>query len=350
MFFIPLVLSVAFMGVGALLPGLLRPETSGVEPWPIWVFGCGFALIGAALLPMGLFLPFGRLKIDLDRDVLRVRSRAGFLSWTRTRPARDLCLFSVVHTPGEVDDRPVTTGPAAELAMLRAAWGGGRTMTLASAYPIGWLTDIARGLSQILEKRGAMEGVRGGQVQATTAVPFPQPAGSNAVLNAFPEGLSLVLPPRGLRRGSSGDLSFGLLWLGVVAVLDTLAYFIVLNFIVRICITGFMILVSCVGFAMIGAAFHRARRRATLEIEGGRLRLSSDGPFGKRRREWGLREIDRIECGPSGRATNGIPHMALMIHVRGQEAVGELEERDPAELRWIAGLLTAHAARARRDP
>ena len=223
-------------------------------------------------------------------------------------------------------------------------------MTVASAYPLSWLSAVARDLSKQLGPGAAAEVVRGDDFRTSASTPAAQPAGSNAVLRPLPEGLSLTLPPLGLRRGSGGYLSFGLLWMGMILFLDVFAYFIVRkNFGLAhyVAINVFLVLFSFVGWAMLAAAIHMARRKATFEVAGGLLKFSTDGPFGKKKHEWSLADILRIHVGPSGRTTNNIPHLALSIHGKGRDPLLALEERDPIEQRWVAGILTAEVDRAK---
>ena len=347
MMFIPLGLGAVFAIVGSLVVTFTvvhpLPSAEGDLLIPK-IMGFVFAGVGLILLPVGIFTGLGHIEIDLAGDHFRIISRAGFLRWTRSRPSQGLRIITAVHTPGTENDRPMT-GVGGEMAMLRATWEGGSTVTVASAYPISWLSGIANDLSKRLG--AAVEVVREGQYQSTAATISRQPAGSNAVLRPVADGLTLVLPPRGVWKGSAGYLSFGLLWVGMMILLNVFAYFIIREIIAYICVTVFMVVFSGVGWAMLFASINLGRRKAVLEVSAGRLTLSVHGPFAKKRHEWSLADIVRIHCGPSGRTTNGIPHMALSIQSKGEPSATHLQERDPVELRWIADVLTAELQRVK---
>lgn len=216
---------------------------------------------------------------------------------------------------------------------------------------MSWLTAVAQDLTKRLGPGAVMEQVRPGSYVSTAASMAARPAGSNANLRPLPEGLSLTLPPRGIRRGSSGYPSFGVLWVLMLAAMNAVVYFFMSKGDALpgayAAITVFMVLFSSVGWGMVGTALHLGGRKIVFELASGRLTLSTRGPFGARRHEWSVADIERIECGPSGRTTNGIPHMALLIRSRGQDPVQNLEERDPVELRWVADVLTKEVARAK---
>lgn len=346
--YIPFVLGIAFTLAGTWVVLLTDVYHSHSDTWIGRGFGYGFGSIGLLMLTFGSFLSFGHLEIELLSGRLRILSRVGFLRRSRSYSTQGLRIVTALNTPGQENGRPMT-GDGGEMAMLRATWDGGVTRTLASAYPMTSLSVIARDLIERLGPGAVMEQVRPGSY-TSTAASSAQPAGSNAVLRPLPDGLTLILPPRGLRKGSSGYLSFGLLWLGMVVFLNVCTYFLMAKNTffagAYVFATVFIALFSGVGWAMLGAAIHLGRRKAVFEVGGGRLTLSTDGPFGKKRRGWTVADVLRIECGPSGRTTNNIPHMALLIRTRGNDPVKVLEERDPIELRWIADVLTRQVARA----
>ena len=348
--YIPLVLGIVFTLAGTGV--ILLTDVGHAHP-DVWIgraFGYGFGSIGVIVFHVGIFLAFGHNEIELARDRFRASTRAGIYRWTRTRRSRGLKIVTAILTPATENGRPLQ-GEGGQLAMLRVTWEGGATLIAASGYPISTLSAIAKDLSTRLGPGAAAEVVRGESIQTTATATSEKPAGSNAYFESMSGGLKLNLPPRGIRRGSSGYLSFGLLWIGMMIFLNVFAYFLMSGSdffkYSYIFATVFMVLFSGVGWAMIAAAIHLGRRRATLEMASGRLSLSTEGPFGKKHHGWNLGDILRIYCGPSGRTTNNIPHMALLIHAKGNDPVKSLEERDPVELKWVADVLTAELARAK---
>jgi hypothetical protein len=349
MLYIPLFLGMAFTLAGSGVALMTDVFHTHSDIWIGRAFGYGFGGVGLLMLTLGTFLSFGHVEIELASGRLRIVSRAGLLRRSRSCPAQGLRIVTAINTPGEENGRPMT-GDGGEIAMLRGTWEGGGTRTLASAYPMAWLTGIAQDLTERLGPSAVMEQVRPGSYRSTAST-SAQPAGSNAVLRPSPDGLTLVLPPLGIGKGSSGYLSFGLLWIAMILGMNVACYFFMTrsSFLAwtYVFVTVFMVLLSGVGWAMLAAAIHLGRRKAVFEAAGGRLTLTTDGPFGKKRYDWALADLVTIDCGPSGRTTNGIPHMALLIRSRGNDPVKSLEERDPVELRWVAQVLTAEVARAR---
>src|SRR5690348_7410928 len=65
MLLIPLLLSLAFMGGGSLIS--LKIPFPESDRWLLWVFGYGFGSIGVAMLPLGIFLPFGHIEVEYTR-------------------------------------------------------------------------------------------------------------------------------------------------------------------------------------------------------------------------------------------------------------------------------------------
>ena len=78
------------------------------------------------------------------------------------------------------------------------------------------------------------------------------------------------------------------------------------------------------------------RRRATLSVESGALRVTQTTLFGTKQREWRLREIAAIRADASGMAVNNVPIIELQIHPRVGKKAGFFAGRDEQELRWLA--------------
>ena len=302
---------------------------------------------GLGMLILGIFLAFGRLEIEWTSRRFLVRSRSLFLSWTRSRPADGLRILTAVQIPaGEGMTNPPFDAIAA-MGILRATWEGGSSMTVASAYPPSWFHAMAQDLATLSGGTITVERFGPGLFDSAEVELTHPPAGSQAVLRRNPEGVVLLLSPRGIRQGSAGYLWSGIGWLTTVALLDFFCFLAMRKELSTfLWFSAALLLFSTGGFIMIGAAIHLGRQTVTLEVTEGRLKASIVGPFGRPRFDWDLLELDVIRCGPSGHTLNGIPTMALCIHPRMKHPEKLLEGRDPVEIRWIAGLLTDEIAKA----
>lgn len=349
--FIPFVFALVLSLVGVIYLWII-PErnlfTFPRDPRLSRLWGVLPLAAGGGMLMLGLFLAYGRLEIEWTPARFLVRSRAFFLSWTRSRAAGGLRILTAVQIrAGEGIATPPFDAITA-MGILRASWEGGGSMHVASAYPPSWLHALAQDLAGYLGGAVTVERIGPDLFDTTESGGTPQPAGSRAVLRRNPEGLVLVLPPRGIRQGSAGYLWGGIGWLATIASLDFFCFLGMRNeFLTFIGVSGALLVFSVAGFVMIGAAIHLGRQRVTFDVSGGRLKLSIDGPFGKPRYEWDLRELDAIRCGPSGHRSNDIPTMALCIHPRMKYPEKHLEGRDPMEIRWIASVLAEEARKAR---
>src|SRR6185436_7226780 len=124
MMFIPLGLGAIFAIVGSLVVTFTvfhpLPSAEGDLLIPK-ILGFVFAGVGLILLPVGIFLGFGHIEIELAGNRFRIVSRAGFLRWSRSRPSQGLRIVTAIHTPGMENDQPMS-GVGGEWAMLRAIW------------------------------------------------------------------------------------------------------------------------------------------------------------------------------------------------------------------------------------
>lgn len=151
------------------------------------------------------------------------------------------------------------------------------------------------------------------------------------------DGVTLVVPPAGLYRGSKGLFVLGILWSAVVSV----AGMIVVGFMQQAGVYNKWALLGLGGLAgvgvwMLAAGIQMGRRQAAFAVVGGKLLFLQTGPFGTLQREWPCAQVQDIFTGPSG-LTSGAPVIELQILPQSElKPIGLLAGRDEEELRWLA--------------
>jgi hypothetical protein len=318
-----------------------------------------FVLVGLSLAAVGLFFLNGHSEIELSGGTLRAIERAGPMHWTGSRPAD--AIRRLKFSSGKVNGRPVTRGPLANLAELRAEFDQAKPLVLADAYPAAWLRpladDLARRCPLASEESPCPTEPPVIEVIEVPAAPTEfrerdtQPAGSTAILDETLHGLTITLPPAGLWRGTSTRVLFifGLFWCG-------LTLFVSVGFIVGevpgvandqgafwLIVVGILSLFGAIGIGLMLTAFEMGRREVFLDVVGDSLMVSQTGLFGGKKREWPREQVADIRTGPSGWSTGSEDHprpiIELQIHVKKGKKVGLLMGRDEAELFWIATVL-----------
>ena len=155
------------------------------------------------------------------------------------------------------------------------------------------------------------------------------------------DGVLLVVPPAGLRKGSKGLFGFAILWCLIVAVI-TIAIGSASAKNVRAKPFVGWALISVfwlVGLSMLTGAVNMARRRAMLLVENGQLKVAQIGIFGAKRWDWNRENIAAIRADTSGMEINNAPVIELQIRPVNGKKVGFFSGRDQEELRWMASEL-----------
>jgi hypothetical protein len=184
------------------------------------------------------------------------------------------------------------------------------------------------------------------------ANPAVQPEDSPIDIDRFPDGVTIRVPPAGIRKGSSGLFFFSLLWNGFMTMFTVCTGYAMLSgqaqdaegneWIFAAVISLFWL----VGIGMLVGAINMGRRQAALAVTGGRLLAMQTGLFGKKQREWPASEIKLIAAGPSGMEMNDVPILELQITDRSGKKLGILAGRADDELHWLAYELTQAVASA----
>jgi hypothetical protein len=354
---LPLIFGLVFMGIPLTIIVLL---VSGIMPIGDFsgaiffgLFIVPFLLVGAGACYLGLMLLFGRAEIELSDGRLTASERMGPFCWSSSRRAEELQRLVLL---GIYENEP--RNPASSIA-LRADSGGGRSMQLANAYPLDWLTALATDLSRrwavLLGKEKVLyvveeikRRVPGSDpdivVGYTPVVGEPskeRPVASDVVIEEDAGGVTLTVPPPGMRRGYLTVLIIGLVLSSGVVTVAALIFTTAgkVDWGGMLCGLPVALLFEMIGIVMVVASIDASRRRAILAVAGGKLLVLTVGPFGTKRLEWSAAELATVRVGPSGTVINGVPVPELQVYPKQGSKKGFLNGRDEPELEWIAGKL-----------
>jgi hypothetical protein len=312
------------------------------------LFDIPFLLAGFALIGFGLVLMAGRSVIELTATHLISFEGIGSLGLRRRRAVAGLRRLKVEPMSVKKNDKPITEGPLADLAGLRAEFKDAKSLLMAPGYPQSWLRLVAEDIARRRPETGDVsdpeaESTKVQVIDVVRADPnladIPdQPAGSKVLVEQQPQSIVLTVPPAGLWRGSKGLFAFALFWLGFMVVFTTMVLFIrpgdgLLIFI------AFITLFWGVGIALLLAAINMGRRKAVLAVVDGTLMIYQTGLFRAKRHEWPKDKVEAIRTGPSGMEVNEAPVLELQVISTKGTKVGLLAGRDLDELRWLATVL-----------
>jgi hypothetical protein len=180
---------------------------------------------------------------------------------------------------------------------------------------------------------------------AVAAVPT-QPAGSLIVLERNADGLTLKVPPLGLRRGGGFLFWWMLLWNAMVLPFAVVFYCEALSGAAAFDDkpAGFLWFLFPLPFLFFGGVsllivLHLGRRRAALAVVGDRLFVLRVGLFHTQHREWARDKLSDVAVGPSGGDVNDKPLLELQILPKNEPKFTLLAGRGGAELKWMAVIL-----------
>jgi hypothetical protein len=181
------------------------------------------------------------------------------------------------------------------------------------------------------------------EVPAEQSTPQGPPPGSTISVDRFPDGLTITVPPAGL-KGAKGLFFFAVVW-------DVIVVFITAMFVI-IFVGGnqkqdaplwvfplFMSIFWLVGLGVTLGAINMARRRAALAVTGGTLMVLQTGIFGSKQRDWPPGEVSAVCVGPTGMTVNDVPIEELQIYDRSRHKFGLLAGRTDEELHWLTNEL-----------
>lgn len=333
--------------------GHLKNLLSGsTEPfgWFFTVFLIPFVIAGLIPMGMGLFLLFGRIRIEWRENRLSVVDHIGPLRWRRrvSKEKDRIRKFSVSQGGTKVNNKPVTSGPLADMGAMSVEFEQGKPRLVTMGYPSGWLQAIAQDLSV---RAGAyspsfgapkVEIVDMTKEQSADTEITEKPAGCPIHIESTPGRLLLAVPPSGLWKGTRGFFVFSIFWCLFMTVFTSLAYGAMHSenasdfpWFVWLFILGFW----GIGIGMMLGAINMGRRHAMLAVQGGCLKVTQTGLFGTKQREWQRQDIAAIRCDASGMEVNDVPVLELQIHPVSGKKAGYFAGRGTDELQWMASTL-----------
>ena len=329
-----------------ILKGLLDGKSAAAEIG-FAVFLTPFVLAGLLPLGLGLLVLFGRCRVEWRQRRLATLDCVGPIRWRRRFQKSRILKFTVSSGGAKMNNRPVTTGPLAELGALAAEFEEGKPRLVAIGYPRDWLEALADDLSARVGATAstlaapAVEVVNLDQSRPETVEVVPKPPDSQVRVEPRRDGVLLVVPPAGLRRGSKGLFGFGIVWCLIVAAITITIGSVGAKNIRGNPLVGWTVLgvFWLVGLSMLTGAIHMARRRAMLLVEKGRLSVGQIGIFGAKKWDWNRENIGAIRADASGMEINNVPVIELQIRSVNGKKVGFFAGRDQRELAWMASEL-----------
>jgi hypothetical protein len=310
------------------------------------VFLIPFVIAGLIPLGLGLLVLFGRCRVEWRERRLSILDYIGPFRWRRRLQKSRILKLTVSSGGAKINNRSVTTGPLAELGALLVEFEEGKPRLVALGYPRDWLEALADDLSARVGATAsslpppAVEVVN--MDETRTAVPeiVPKPPNSLVRVEPRPDGIALVVPPAGLKKGSKGLFGFGIVWCLFMSVFTGIMVFSGKtsrgNPFVGWAFIGVFWLI---GISMLAGAINMGRRRAMLLVESGQLKVAQIGIFGAKKWEWNRDDIAAIRADASGIEVNNVPVIELQIHPFKGRKTGFFAGRDEQELRWMAGEL-----------
>lgn len=300
-----------------------------------------FALFGGcAAIWLGILVGFSDSRVLITNGRLYAIEGAGIVRWKRWRPVERLQKIEMISGGDDAhldSNAAPDMAPLAKLAALRLSGDGIDDMLVAMAFPTEVLLPLAEQLADDIESEtrqrpevvSTTKKLTGVIEREALAAPADEPAGqqppgSQMILEQRPDGLTIIVPPLGMR-----GVTRTMLILGAVITLIGIPFIIV--------IIGLLFVI--IGLVMVVGAIRNARRRAIIDVVGDVLLISMAGPFGSSQREWRAVDLNRIQAAPSGTGVNNVPLFELQIRPRSGGKVGYFGGRDKDELRWLAATL-----------
>ncbi|QNN24992.1 hypothetical protein HED60_22845 [Planctomycetales bacterium ZRK34] len=297
-------------------------------------------MIGQSAISAGMLIGFSKSRVLLRGGRIYAIEGVGIMRWKRKRPIDRIQKIEVISGGEDAHlDSNAAPGMAtlAKLAAIRLSGENMNSMLVSIAFPAEVLLPLAEQLADDIESEtrqrpevvSTTKKLTGVIEREALAAPADEPAGqqppgSQMILEQRPDGLTIIVPPLGMR-----GVTRTMLILGAVITLIGIPFIIV--------IIGLLFVI--IGLMMVVGAIRNARRRAIIDVVGDVLLISMAGPFGSSQREWRAVDLNRIQAAPSGTSVNNVPLFELQIRPRSGGKVGYFGGRDKDELRWLAATL-----------
>lgn len=356
------IMAIGLVVTGFMCAWMYAPISSGLRgDGPMDWFAILFGLLGTPGLLAGLgvtglgvaiMFNLTHSEVVVGRDNIWSVERMGGLAWKRKRPVESIERLVVTEPLTAQSQNGPTQYPMGKKAIaLRAEGPTIKSLVIAPGYPEAMVRDLANRLSDVMghdrtrlvaEDR-TIEVVDEPQTDGDEEeLTLYQPPGSTAEYMERRDGITIIVPPTGLWKGSKGLFLFSILWNAFISV-----FAVVIG---RDLIGGstnsespwmilFLLPFFAVGLGMLYASINMGRRRVFLAVIDGSLAYRRIGPFKVAEHKMRADEVSAIRMGPSGMSVNNVPVMELQIHRTRGKKIGMLSQRDNAELSWIAQQL-----------
>ncbi len=338
------------------------------------LFGAFFALpclfFGIPLLKFGRFLSGGKTSIELRSDQLITTQGSGPLRRRRKYNISKIKKLQVkTARPGEAPDFLSNIAAALNITLTdgktrNLTWGYKQELLLALATDISAQVEQQAGAtlfesdqtSIAVEERTLGDNLvrsasqhRNNEPQPSNQYETPpRPDDAVSTLEYNSDGLTITVPPVGMRKGSKGMFGFSIIWNLFMSVftIGTIAGGAMTDpdaWVVWLIVPLFW----TVGIWMALAAINAGKRRAILDVVGDTLLITRKSIFKTRQEEVHRDEIESIRRDASGTEVNDVPILNLQIHRKQGKKIALLSQLSNDELAWIAGELRSVLAKPR---
>ena len=337
-------------------------------------FGFVMALMGlpGLAITLGIFglgllivLNVFHSEVAIRRGQIISTERVGPFWWSRRRKLKNVSKLVVEPSFALIETRRTSADatylPARDTFTIRADGDAiDKPMLIAPGYRQALLLPLADELAAAIgvKRPAGLDGAQRPDVEvrdsdtgkaeteATEETVPDQPADSDAVCELRPDGLSITIPPAGVRKGSKGLIGGAIVWNAIVVGISVFFLLFQLGIIeskdggdapwFAWLILGLFL---AIGVWMLLAAINMGRRRAILDVVTDTLLLTRASMFQTRQAEFRADELKGIRVGHSGMSINDVPVQELQIYPITGKKVGLLSQRDDDELKWIAAHL-----------
>jgi hypothetical protein len=302
-----------------------------------------------------LALLFGRREVELEGNWLRAGERFGSRRRMKSWNLKRLKSIQVVDLWPLASSEAVDAKLSPNLNALTGVLDDGKRFVIVAGYPRHLIEAFYEELTARYSAahqghsigsaplRGLPEVLK----EAADAAERPlrpdvwqKPARSLVEQETFPDGVTLRVPPLGIRRGSAGLYHFSIVWWVAIFLFTALFAFAGGGHIADVFKSiAVMSPFWLAGAGMFLAAWNMGKREAVIAVVGPTMMVLQTGLFGSRRREWPQSEIRTVMLGPSGMEVNDKPVLELQIQGKSQKLLGLMSGRDERELAWMATVL-----------
>jgi len=318
-------------------------------------FGVPFFVAGLFPMYLGSFLLGGRGSIELDGETLVATSRFGVLWKRRMIKITDIRKLQI--KTGNTEEGPEVL--CKMMGALNAVMNDGTLKCLTWGYPKAFLRALATDLSVECENRkgsrlvGEPEqtiGIEERTLQGNTRqkddkdTPLevsPRPADAVGILEHHEDGVTITIPPVGIRKGGKGLFGFSIMW-NLFMIVFTSIWAFGGGFKVGWDLLGLLAFFSlfwAIGIGMGITALNAGKRKAILDVVGETLLITRQNIFKTRQQEVARDNIQSIRRDKSGVEVNEVPVLNLQIRLHQGKKISLLSQLDDDELSWIASEL-----------